>query len=61
MGINIGPLGIFFIFLGLKLSHTIDWQWQWITAPLWIGAGLLLLGSILGGGLFLLIKKLFFD
>lgn len=28
---------LFIIFLILKLTHTIDWSWWWITAPLWIG------------------------
>lgn len=24
------------LFLGLKLTHVIDWSWWWVTAPLWI-------------------------
>jgi hypothetical protein len=24
------------LFIGLKLTHYIDWSWIWITAPLWI-------------------------
>lgn len=27
---------LFMMFLILKLTHTIDWSWWWITAPLWI-------------------------
>jgi membrane protein YdbS with pleckstrin-like domain len=31
---------LFVVFLVLKLTHTIDWSWWWVTAPLWIGWGL---------------------
>lgn len=24
------------LFVGLKLTHFIDWQWKWILAPFWI-------------------------
>ena len=27
---------LFIVFLVLKLTHTIDWSWWWVTAPLWI-------------------------
>ena len=27
---------LFIVFLVLKLTKTIDWDWKWITAPLWI-------------------------
>jgi transmembrane Fragile-X-F protein len=26
------------LFIGLKLTHVIDWSWWWITSPLWIPA-----------------------
>jgi hypothetical protein len=29
-------IGIFLIFLTLKLCGVIDWSWWWVTAPLWI-------------------------
>lgn len=29
---------LFLIFLVLKLCKVIDWSWWWVTAPLWIGA-----------------------
>lgn len=29
---------VFIVFLVLKLTHTIDWSWWLVTAPLWIGA-----------------------
>ena len=27
---------LFLLFLGLKLTHVIDWSWWWVTAPIWI-------------------------
>ena len=40
-------IGLFLIFLVLKLVGVIDWSWWWVTAPLWmpwaIWAGLLVL------------------
>jgi hypothetical protein len=30
------------LFVGLKLTHFIDWSWWWILSPIWIGAGLTL-------------------
>lgn len=43
-GCSIGLLeALFLIFLVLKLIGVITWSWWWVTAPLWIGAGLLLL------------------
>jgi len=29
-------IGVFLIFLTLKLCGVIDWSWWWVTAPLWI-------------------------
>lgn len=26
------------LFIGLKLTHSIDWSWVWVLCPLWIGA-----------------------
>jgi len=23
------------LFIGLKLTHNIDWSWWWVTAPAW--------------------------
>jgi hypothetical protein len=34
---------LFFVFLILKLTNTVDWSWWWITAPLWIPAAFLIL------------------
>jgi len=37
--ISIGVPGLLtLIFIVLKLTHSIDWSWWWITAPLWIPA-----------------------
>lgn len=37
---------LFFVFLVLKLTNTIDWSWWWVTCPLW--AGFALIGAIIG-------------
>lgn len=31
---------LFLVFLVLKLTEVISWSWLWVTAPLWIPAGL---------------------
>lgn len=36
----IGLLGV--LFVGLKLTHYIDWSWWWVLAPFWGGAALVL-------------------
>lgn len=40
---------LFLVFLGLKLGGVIAWSWLWVTAPLWIGVILAVLGSIFIG------------
>lgn len=40
-GISLGTI-LFVVFLVLKLTETIDWSWWWVTAPLWIPVGLVL-------------------
>ena len=47
-GIGFGGL-LFITFLILKLTHTIDWSWWWVTSPLWIGLALWL--ALVGVGL----------
>ena len=37
-GIGMGGL-LFVVFLVLKLTDVIAWSWWWVTAPLWIPAG----------------------
>lgn len=41
------PTVLFLVFLILKLTDKIDWSWWWVTAPLWISAGLGVLGVII--------------
>lgn len=41
-GVSIGT-ALFIVFLILKLTHVINWSWWWITAPLWISFGLVIL------------------
>lgn len=36
----IGLLGV--LFVGLKLTHYIDWSWWWVLAPFWMGTALVL-------------------
>ena len=48
-GSGIGICGILFIvFLILKLTNHINWSWWWITAPLWIPAGIGIVCIIIG-------------
>lgn len=38
---GIGFCGLLTIlFIGLKLTHHIDWSWWWVLSPLWIGFAL---------------------
>lgn len=41
-GVGIGGL-LFVAFVVLKLTSVIAWSWWWVTAPLWIPAGVALL------------------
>ena len=41
-GFGLGTV-LFIIFLILKLTNTIDWSWWWVTSPLWIPAGFLII------------------
>ena len=47
-GIGIGSL-LTLLFVGLKLTHQIDWSWWWVLSPLWIGAGLVVIILIIAG------------
>jgi hypothetical protein len=38
-GISFASL-LFLVFLVLKLCGVITWSWWWVTAPLWISAGI---------------------
>lgn len=30
------------LFVGLKLTHHIDWSWWWVVSPIWIGFGVIM-------------------
>jgi len=49
-GIGIGGL-LTVLFVGLKLTHYIDWSWWWVLSPIWIGlaaiVGILFLAFII--------------
>jgi len=47
-GMGLGTV-LFIVFLILKLCNVIDWSWWWVTAPLWIPAGLALIVIIICG------------
>jgi len=33
---------LFILFLGLRLTDHIDWEWYWVAAPLWMPAGVVI-------------------
>jgi hypothetical protein len=39
------PGVLFLIFLILKLTGNIDWSWWWVTSPIWIPLGVVLIIS----------------
>ena len=42
---GIGFIGLLTIlFIGLKLTHYIDWSWGWVLAPAWVP--LVLIGAL---------------
>ena len=45
-GLNLSSV-LFIVFLILKLTGNLDWNWWWITSPLWIPAALLIIVGIL--------------
>jgi hypothetical protein len=40
------PFKLFIIFLILKLTHAINWDWLWVLSPLWIAHLILMLITI---------------
>jgi len=48
---------VFIVFLILKLTHTVDWSWWWITSPIWIPLGILIILLIVVGIGYLLTKN----
>lgn len=55
-GISLGTI-LFIVFLVLKLTEVIDWSWWWVTAPLWIPIGLVVVLTVLLGVLSALLDK----
>ena len=49
VGGSLLPVGLFLLFLGLKLAHVIDWRWLWIFAPLWAPVMIILIPFTLAG------------
>lgn len=47
VALDAGLLGL--LFVGLKLTHVIDWSWWWVLAPFWIplAIGLLVFAVII--------------
>ena len=35
------------LFVGLKLTHYIDWSWWWVFSPLWFTGALFLLIAVI--------------
>jgi hypothetical protein len=44
-GIGFGGL-LTVLFIGLKLTHYIDWEWKFVLAPLWVPFALFLVVSL---------------
>jgi len=52
---GIGFPGILTIlFIALKLTNQIDWDWIWVISPLWLPLAIILIifGSIIGAAIF---------
>lgn len=39
---------LFLLFVGLKLTGHVDWSWWWVTAPLWMPIGVVILVLAVG-------------
>ena len=47
---GIGFVGMLTVlFIGLKLTHYIDWSWWWVLAPLWISVSVVVLLLAIAG------------
>lgn len=58
MNVRVTPLYLLgLLFVGLKLTHYIDWSWWWVTLPFW--GGLALAGSLflVTGILYVLVRR----
>lgn len=57
---GIGFVGLLtIVFIVLKLTEVIDWNWWWVLSPLWIGFAAVIVGLIIFGLVISLFK--FFD
>jgi len=55
---GIGILGMLFVlFVGLKLTHNIDWSWWWVTAPLWGPLAIVAVIALIALGVFIWANK----
>jgi len=36
------PGALTILFIGLKLTHVINWSWWWVLSPIWISVSVLL-------------------
>lgn len=46
------------LFIGLKLTHYIDWEWLWVLSPLWIPM-VFILGLFAFGFVMVLLGQIF--
>ena len=54
---GIGILGMLFVlFVGLKLTHNIDWSWWWVTAPLWGPLALVSVSALIAFVVYMILK-----
>ena len=55
---GIGFLGVLtIVFITLKLTGNIGWSWWWVLAPIWIPWSILLSFLVVGGIIWLVLKK----
>ena len=48
--------GLQVVFIVLKLAGEINWPWLWVLCPIWIPASITLVGSLLIGIIWLVLK-----
>lgn len=48
---------LFVVFLVLKLTGNIDWSWWWVTSPLWIAGGIIVVLLGIAAGAFALSER----
>lgn len=41
------------LFVGLKLTHYIDWSWWWVLSPLWISTSLALVALAIAAAVYM--------